>query len=1009
MKIAWITSLILISQIAIAQKTDQSNPGTGIDAVALVTTESQNKTDKNIGMVSVTPSETFNPNELQNLRNEIKRNVFTETTKRFGPETFTFFVAVGAVTYNTMWLKSGGDPLAMERHIKGLKDPLAHISFFAFMQANGHYSHFKQLKSGLDKMDEVTYRQMVRRISYEGLAVGSLASSIVSDVGMTIQQCANKWLEGKKDNESLRVCDQALASWRPQKLFLKYFPQIISLWTSQALTEVLEGAASKAFTKVTEQNAVRAAVVTTLMEAKRLAYKIKAVDIVLTLNPFGGVESKVVHFVGSVARIGAFVAVDHVVSQYINRPLNNILMPAVDGFDLVQFNNQWAKTEGANWNFAKNDYDNTRLEESISKYTEDMQNWRNHLTSNLEQDYLGWTEMTKKLLNQVDYSYKFYNQFASTLKEQLEIRNKVGKGELEKSALSTISNYPQRVLPFYGVKPGEYKTANGSEMNDLYLTNPQELEIRQKEHVLNTAQKYRTTLFKGMTSSETGDFLSIINNLLSGDNTKMGQGLLTLRQVSDKVSVAEMPVQQNTSLMVQPLIKDTYTNAFKTVIKNMRSDLGDPMPIMWPLAAFSQAVASNSIFRSSAEVSDFDLFSLRKTYQFTKTPDLMMYNLICGGETGYLQKTSLKSTIGIGTRFGNVDLMSPEFKAPSLLKNDSAKDSFCRGLTNSTNLYAGKINNQNVAVYVMKNFKYDLLKNGSQFSTEGFEKFWFANVSQRMNSEMKIYDKEYRDIVSNYILVLNNKKSVYNKMVDKLNTRDEYFSSDLSKNLKNEMNVYLQIINRATGRYLDQLTVSKPEVSTFSKVVNGVKTLSSEMWNEGLATIIQKHMTQHDYLTAISSVSQSKNFVSIYGKRLNQDNEHVQKLHVLLNQYLTTVQAGRVNHNNFKNLILVSKDIDTEVNEILVQIGLKKAISSSAGSSLDILGLDDMTNEVSKKQYEDVKFDEKNLTTSQKATVAAIKGLRQVEGELKKYARMQVSLAYSLAIENEEMKELAGQ
>ena len=74
--------------------------------------------------------------------NAQKEGIFLSTTKRFTPESLTFFVAIGGVTFNSMWLKSHGDPLAMERHILSLKDPIAHLSFYAFMAANGFYINF---------------------------------------------------------------------------------------------------------------------------------------------------------------------------------------------------------------------------------------------------------------------------------------------------------------------------------------------------------------------------------------------------------------------------------------------------------------------------------------------------------------------------------------------------------------------------------------------------------------------------------------------------------------------------------------------------------------------------------------------------------------------------------------------------------------------------------------------------------------------------------------------------
>jgi hypothetical protein len=74
--------------------------------------------------------------------------VFLNTTKRFPKESLMFFVAIGGVTFNSMWIKSHGDPLALEKHIMSIKDPIAHLSFFAFMQSQGFYTDFFTKRAG---------------------------------------------------------------------------------------------------------------------------------------------------------------------------------------------------------------------------------------------------------------------------------------------------------------------------------------------------------------------------------------------------------------------------------------------------------------------------------------------------------------------------------------------------------------------------------------------------------------------------------------------------------------------------------------------------------------------------------------------------------------------------------------------------------------------------------------------------------------------------------------------
>jgi hypothetical protein len=200
------------------------------------------------------------PNALTILRAELYRQqrvaeekaakdgVVWSTTKRFPIESMTFFIAIGGVTFNSMWIKSHGDPLQMERHIMSLKDPIAHISFYAFMQAQGIYMNFHTRGAKFQAMDASTKQQTLRVLSYKGMAIGSLASSIVADLGQSAKMCVDSWIKGKTDEKSLASCNQAWANWTVRNKFTQYFPQVISMWAAQAATEVAErGAVEQRF------------------------------------------------------------------------------------------------------------------------------------------------------------------------------------------------------------------------------------------------------------------------------------------------------------------------------------------------------------------------------------------------------------------------------------------------------------------------------------------------------------------------------------------------------------------------------------------------------------------------------------------------------------------------------------------------------------------------------------------------------------------------------------------
>ena len=90
-------------------------------------------------------------------------------------------------------------------------------------------------------MDSATRKQMMRRLTYQGMAVGSLASSIVADLGQGVKMCVDQWILGKTDEASLESCNQAWNAWTVRGKFAQYFPQILALWATQATVNFLEG------------------------------------------------------------------------------------------------------------------------------------------------------------------------------------------------------------------------------------------------------------------------------------------------------------------------------------------------------------------------------------------------------------------------------------------------------------------------------------------------------------------------------------------------------------------------------------------------------------------------------------------------------------------------------------------------------------------------------------------------------------------------------------------------
>lgn len=888
------------------------------------------------------------PDALTILRRELQRQamseqakaqkdgVFVSVNKRFTPESITFFIAIGGVTFNSMWIKAHGDPLAMERHILSLKDPIAHLSFYAFMQSQGFYMDFRTKKLGVNSMDPLTRKQMMTRLSYQGMAIGSLAASIVADLGQSVKMCTDQWIHGKTDESSLESCNQAWKQWSVRDKFTQYFPQIISLWATQAATTLIESSAAKAFDKVTATSFAKK--ILNKESLVKTAYKITSADVVLTFVG-GGWATKSIKFVGKLTKFSMFVGVDHFLSAYTYRPLNNLIRPLFFDFYASAINMLWYRADQGNWNQAniKGAQSLELFEKEIENYGTQMQQWREHLNSDAEADLTGWMEMTKEILNQTDYAYKFYRGFTGHMFETLNIGYQVQNKQLDPAAATVITQFPLRTLPFYGISTGPYKPIGG-QIEDFYLLNPNELEKRQKEHILNTAEKHKIAM-RALKGFELKEFNSILEKLLSKDNTRMSSGLNDLNKVNktEQIYITATGTWEDNSV---------YSGEFMDAIAALKKELGNPQPVVYPLAGYSQAFAANSVNQISAEAADYSKWSIKNKFKFNKEADLMMYKIICGQPQGRLYKVQL----------AGVNFLSPQFDPPTLLKANNDRREFCNSSRSTDNLYSTNIADKQLKTYLLENLNYAAIgdyRDKKQANT--FENWWLKNAKEPLNSEFRNFDLQYKKLFELASTNYFDQRTFYKFFVDGLN-QSRYLPKSLNASLRAESRLYLQILSRV-------LAAGNPPPPANIK---------------------------NNYLEFATTSSEQLNYVSLY----KQVPREIEKLNDLLAVYSTFI----VNKNvNFDGYIAHSKKIDTAINDILVLAGLKRVSQTDADEDLSASA---SGSENSDKIYEDISV--QNPTYKQRMAVTAVRGLRQVESEIRRFIRMKIMLSQSLELDAKE-------
>ena len=106
---------------------------------------------------------------------------------------------------------------------------------------------------------------------------------------------------------------------------------------------------------------------------------------------------------------------------------------------------------------------------------------------------------------------------------------------------------------------------------------------------------------------------------------------------------------------------------------------------------------------------------------------------------------------------------------------------------------------------------------------------------------------------------------------------------------------------------------------------------------------------------------------------------------------------------DFEQYVALSKNIDTQINDILVYLGMKRVVqgqATAADEDFSAAAPSTTGNENSEKHYEDIQV--QNPTYKQRMAIAAVRGLRRVEGEIRKYIRMKYSLRSQLALNDAE-------
>lgn len=709
----------------------------------------------------------------EQMKNQFNGPVVS-ATKRFGPESLTFFLANGLIITETMWSKGFSDPMAMERHILSLKDPVAHLSFYAFMQANGIFMYRKS-KSIVD-LDPQMKAQKMRLFSYGGLVWGSLASSLVADVFSPYKPCLNKLFSKDyrftkfNEEECKASLDSAYKQWTIKKKFNQYAPQIISLVISQEFSEVLDVGVKSGLNKISKSELIGAYL---RSKTDRIIFKITAADVGLTFLP-SGIALKSIRWLGKLTQFTVFMAIDHGVSAPIYRAFNNLWKPLVFDFDVVSFNSSWSLADEYGWDLEKAESDKIKcpvqnekclsfsdFPKKIENFTREMQDWRQHLNSDNEQHLYGWMELTKKILNQVELSYSFYKTFANNLFDTLNIGHRIQNNQ--NVNINVMPMFPYRTFPLYGVI---FETKSDVSIEDQYLLSPQHLEKYQLKKVYDTVIKF-SPFIQQLSSKKSQNFLqNVFVKLSSTDLSTIASGLQDLNKISGHYG----------RLSIERTLNGQDPQLTKLALQ-IRNELGNPEPKLQQGQGFATAFSTNSAFLETAREANFKWNG--RNFSFKNDGDYLFYQMLCGPRQGLITDNIL---------------FTDNFVAPSILKPD-AKPDFCTAngsYLTSENLYGIKIDNQHKFIeYLIKNLNYNTIGDYRDSNTKNqFDTWWQKNVKEVINSKFKTFDQKYQQLVEKTYERIFSPTTI----IDKLN-QSRYLPKTLFSALQWEMQVYVNLLS----------------------------------------------------------------------------------------------------------------------------------------------------------------------------------------------------------------------
>lgn len=504
--------------------------------------------------------EEFRPSKVRQWLKTTKANagpILISKVRHFPFEAAAFFTAIGAINMYDLVFHYQHNPVIMKQFAESQMDPVTHVSFMAFMAANGMTS---------EPLQEVIRSPRLHYfLPYFGMSMGMMASNVVHDVwgSKMLRACAKSMVQNNADVDM--ACDQA---WDEMNLHWNdKWGQYATGWLSMMGSTALGGAID-------------------WMAGVAARRALQFVGLELAFSFGTGGTSMVARFAWTVVKNVQFLALDFWLRQPIETVWLNVFGKASElnstamclgtlhqMHRLSTHPGQHPRT--AAFELMKSKYcGEADLLASLKTYSRLSQEWR---VENMKQILAAHQNWQTYLANFAGY-YRSTRLFYQHMTDQIWKKNYASNGQ--PSPLDQTNN-------FFGVLPDGATEVDWT----LYLQDIRPLEELQLKRIQMVAAKWQlfkgTEIFKQLYILEQRRFERFIDRLSSKDVSE-------IRKALDEINLSLPDPEPNAVRPVLGYMAEfgPASEEYRAIIETIVKDLGRPRPVSYPGEGFMKAWAA---------------------------------------------------------------------------------------------------------------------------------------------------------------------------------------------------------------------------------------------------------------------------------------------------------------------------------------------------------------------------------------------------------------------------------